>query len=85
MGPTIIESDIHVELTDLLMAIMPELGFETVWLAPGVGPVKIETPNGIAELIDDEIYSASGKIALILGKKWGLFCGSVGDSPCAVP
>ena len=36
------------------MAIMPELGFETVWLAPGVGPVKIETPNGIAELIDYE-------------------------------
>ena len=23
-----------------------------MWLAPGVGPVKIETPNGIAELID---------------------------------
>ena len=54
MGPTIIESDIHIELTDLLMAIMPELGFETVWLAPGVGPVKIETPNGITELIDYE-------------------------------
>ena len=31
------------------------------------------------------LYSASGKIALILGKNWGLFCGSVGDSPCAVP
>ena len=60
MGPTIIESDIHVELTDLLMAIMPELGFETVWLAPGVGPVKIETPNGIAELIDYEIKKGSG-------------------------
>ena len=31
------------------------------------------------------LYSASGTIALILGKNWGLFCGSVGDSPCAVP
>ena len=51
----LVESDIRGELTDLLMYLMPMLGFETEWLAPGVGPVKIETPNGIAELIDYEI------------------------------
>ncbi|MDE0300943.1 MAG: hypothetical protein OXN17_20105 [Candidatus Poribacteria bacterium] len=43
------------ELADLLANLMPRLGLQTMWLAPGVGPVKIETPNGIAELIDYEI------------------------------
>ena len=42
-----------------MISIMPELGFETVWLAPGVGPVIIETPNGIAELIDYEINTVA--------------------------
>lgn len=52
---SLLESNIREELANLMISIMPELGFETVWLAPGVGPVKIETPNGIAELIDYEI------------------------------
>ena len=39
----LLESDISKELTNLMISIMPELGFETVWLAPGVGPVIIET------------------------------------------
>ena len=43
------------ELTDQLAYLMPKLGLHTVWLAPGVGPVKIETPDGMAELIDYEI------------------------------
>ena len=30
-----------------------------VWLAPGVGPVKIETLNGIAELIDYEVKAVA--------------------------
>ena len=46
---------IHGNLTDLFTNITPRLGLHTVWLAPGVGPVKIDTPNGIAELIDYEI------------------------------
>ena len=29
-----------------------KLELQTVWLAPGVGSVKIETPDGISELID---------------------------------
>ena len=58
----LLESEIHGELTDLLKSVIPELGLETVWLAPGVGPVKIETSNGIAELIDYEIKAvASGQ------------------------
>ena len=50
-----VESEIRKELTDLLMHLTSNLELQTVWLAPGVGPVKIETPNGIAELIDYEI------------------------------
>ena len=58
----LLESDIREELANLMISVMSELGFETVWLAPGVGPVKIETPNGIAELIDYEVKAvASGQ------------------------
>ena len=59
---SLLESDIREELANLMLSITPRMGFETVWLAPGVGPVKIETPNGIAELIDYEIKAvASGR------------------------
>ncbi len=57
-----VESDTRAELTNLLTHIKPRLGLQTMWLAPGVGPVKIETPNGIAELIDYEVKAvASGQ------------------------
>ena len=49
------ELALHDELTDVLGYLMPKLGLHTMWLAPGVGPVKIETPDGIAELIDYQI------------------------------
>ena len=51
----VLEEKIHEELKELFKTLVPILGFETVWLAPGVGPVKIETSNGIAELISYEI------------------------------
>ena len=50
-----IEWEIRKELTDLSMHLTTKLELNTVWLAPGVGPVKIETPSGVAELIDYEI------------------------------
>ena len=53
------ELTLHDELTDVLNYLVPKLGLQTVWLAPGVGPVKIETPNGIAELIDYEIEAVT--------------------------
>jgi hypothetical protein len=48
---------IHISLPGGKRAtkLCTKLGLQTVWLAPGVGPVKIETPHGIAELIDYEI------------------------------
>lgn len=51
----LLESDLQEELTGLFKVVIPKLGFETVWLAPSVGPVKIETLSGFAELIDYEI------------------------------
>ena len=53
------ESDIRDELTDLLMHLTTKLALHTVWLAPSVGPVKLETSNGIAELIDYEIKAVT--------------------------
>jgi hypothetical protein len=50
-----IESEIRKEITDLSIHLTSKLELHTVWLAPGVGPIKIETPNGIAELIEYEI------------------------------
>ena len=49
------EAEIRKELTTLLTHVMPTLGLESVWLAPGVGPVKIEGAEGRAILIDYEI------------------------------
>ncbi len=52
------ELTIHDELTDLLALSMPKLGLQTMWLSPGVGPVKIEMTDGIAELIYYDIKPA---------------------------
>ncbi len=49
------QSELIEELNDLLTDSIAKLGLQTMWLAPGVGPVKIETPDGIAELIDYDI------------------------------
>ena len=57
-----LENELRKELASLLTELMPRLHLQTMWLAPGVGPVKIETPNGIAELIDYEVKAvASGQ------------------------
>ena len=40
--PSLLESDIREQMVTLMISIMPELGFETVWLAPGLAPVKFD-------------------------------------------
>ena len=58
----LLEANIRIELSRVFMSLLPQIGCQTVWLAPGVGPVNMETPNGIAELIDYEVKPvASGK------------------------
>ena len=54
-----LEDELNRELTVLLPMLMQNLNLRTMWLAPGVGPVKIETPDGIAELIDYEIKTVT--------------------------
>ena len=43
------------EIMMLLELLMSKIHLETVWFAPGVGPVKFEGANGTIELIDYEI------------------------------
>ena len=47
-----VEAEIPKTAAIEFLKAMPPLQSASVWLAPGVGPVKIETPNGISELID---------------------------------
>ena len=49
------EAEIRDELATLLSHMLPRLGLESVWLAPGVGPVRIKSAEGTAVLIDYEI------------------------------
>ena len=49
------EAEIQKELTTLLTHLIPKLGLESVWLAPGVGPVRIKSAGGTAVLIDYEV------------------------------
>ncbi len=55
----LLETKIHETAATEFLKLMPNIPLGTLWLAPGVGPVKIETPNGIAELIDYEIKAAA--------------------------
>ena len=49
------ETELRKELTTLSTHMMPKLGLESAWLAPGVGPVRIESEEGRAVLIDYEV------------------------------
>ena len=53
------ETELRKELTTLFRDGLPRMQLGAVWLAPDIGPVKIETPNGIAELIDYEIKTVT--------------------------
>lgn len=46
------EKPIREELEAVLSNLMPNLNLDTVWLAPGVGPVKIESAERTAVLIE---------------------------------
>ncbi len=46
------EEPLREELSAVFSNLMPNLNLETVWLAPGVGAVKIESAERTAELIE---------------------------------
>lgn len=50
-----LEKALYSDMAELYRRLIPRLHLQTMWLAPDVGPVKMETPNGIAELIDYHI------------------------------
>ncbi|MDE0040409.1 MAG: hypothetical protein OXT74_00080 [Candidatus Poribacteria bacterium] len=53
------EAELRKELTTLLTHMMPKLGLESMWLAPGVGPVEIKSAEGTAVLIDYDIKAVA--------------------------
>ena len=46
------EAELRKELTTLFRDVLPRMQLGAVWLAPDIGPVRIERADGIAELID---------------------------------
>ncbi len=46
------EAELRKELTTLFRDALPRMQLGAVWLAPDVGPVRIERADGISELID---------------------------------
>ena len=49
------EAELRKELTTLFRDALPRMQLGTVWLAPDVGPVKIERADGISELISYDV------------------------------
>ena len=54
------EEELRKELTTLFKDALPRMQLGTVWLAPGVGPVRIERADGISELIAFDVKTGSG-------------------------
>ena len=52
------EEPLREELSAVFSNLMPNLNLESVWLAPGVGPVKIESAERTAELIEYHLAEA---------------------------
>ena len=49
------EAELRKELTTLFRDALPRMQLGAVWLAPDVGPVKIELADGISELISYDV------------------------------
>ena len=49
------EAELRKELTTLFRDVLPRMQLGAVWLAPDVGPVKIELADGISELISYDV------------------------------
>ena len=56
----LLETELRKELTTLFRDALPRMQLGAVWLAPGVGAVKIETADGISELISYDVKTGGG-------------------------
>ena len=62
------EAELRKELTTLFRDGLPRMKLGAVWLAPDVGPVKIERADGISELISYDVKTGSGLRHLASGQ-----------------
>ena len=56
----LLETKIRETAATEFLKLIPNIPLGTLWLAPGVGPVKIETADGISELISYDVKTGGG-------------------------
>ena len=54
------EEELRKELTTLFRDALPRMQLGAVWLAPDIGPVRIERADGISELISYDVKTGRG-------------------------
>ena len=62
------EAELRKELTTLFKDGLPRMQLSAVWLAPDVGPVKIERADGISELISYDVKTGSNQRQVASGR-----------------
>ena len=62
------ENELSKELTTLFRDALPRMQLGAVWLAPDVGPVKIERVDGISELISYDVKKGSNQRQVASGR-----------------
>ena len=59
---------IHESAATEILKLLPNISFGILWLAPGVGPVKIQDTSGISELIAFDVKSVSDQWQVVSGQ-----------------
>ena len=62
------ETELRKELTTLFKDGLPRMQLGAVWLAPDIGPVKIERADGISELISYDVKKDSNQRQVTSGQ-----------------
>ena len=62
------EAELRKELTTLFKDGLPRMQLGAVWLAPDVGPVRIERADGISELISYDVKTGSTQRQVASGR-----------------
>ena len=64
----LLEAELRKELTTLFKDALPRMQLGAVWLAPDVGPVRIERADGISELISYDVKKGSNPRQVASGR-----------------
>ena len=62
------EAELRKELTTLFRDGLPRMQLGAVWLAPDIGPVRIERADGISELISYDVTTGSNQRQVASGQ-----------------